>query len=323
MPRPIRYIPAGALVEVTTRTIQSRFLLRPSAKVNSLVLGVLGRAQELFDVRIHAFVFLSNHWHGLMTVRDAFQLARFMSFVNGNIAREVGRVRGWRQRFWGRRYRAIVVADEDAQVDRLRYILRNGCKEGLVDRPVDWPGVSCVAALTSRSKLRGTWHDRTAAYHARRRGEPSGVRRFAKRYEVRLSPLPCWRKLTRVQRRETCARLIGAIEAARIEEIRRTGRASVGVEFILKLKSYQKPSSETWKPAPKVHASCKAVRKAFISAYHAFRDVFRAAAQLLKKRKTGAVFPEGSFPPRGPFVRFTLAAKLAEAPRAPVPAPTV
>src|SRR5687767_13509069 len=128
MGRPLRYIPAGSLVEVTTRTIQERMLLRPSPEVNERILGVLGRAQSLFPVRIHAIVVLSNHWHGLLSVDDGAQLAAFMAFVNGNIAREIGRLHNWPHRFWSRRYRAIVVADDAAAVARLRYLIRNGCQ---------------------------------------------------------------------------------------------------------------------------------------------------------------------------------------------------
>jgi REP element-mobilizing transposase RayT len=171
MARPLRYIPPGSLVEVTTRTVHGRLLLRPSDEVNDLVLGVIARAQTLFGVRIHAFVVLSNHMHLLCTVDDAAQLSAFMSFVNGNVAREIGRLHDWRQRFWGRRYRAIVVADDTAAVGRLRYILQNGCQEGLVDRPRDWPGVSAVRALTTGAEISGTWYDRTAEYNARVRGE--------------------------------------------------------------------------------------------------------------------------------------------------------
>ena len=48
-------------MEVTTRTIQSRFLLRPSAELNDLILGVIGRASFLYDVDVHAFVVLMDH----------------------------------------------------------------------------------------------------------------------------------------------------------------------------------------------------------------------------------------------------------------------
>ena len=60
--RRLRHIPeGGALVEVTCRTLHSRFLLRPSQKLKDIVLGVLGRAQRKYPIRACAFVFASNH----------------------------------------------------------------------------------------------------------------------------------------------------------------------------------------------------------------------------------------------------------------------
>lgn len=46
MARDLRYVPPGSLVEVTCRTIQGRFLLRPSRELNEIVYGILGRAAE-------------------------------------------------------------------------------------------------------------------------------------------------------------------------------------------------------------------------------------------------------------------------------------
>ncbi len=61
MGRDIRYLPSsgalvGTLVEVTVRTIQQRYLLRPRPRLNQLVVGVLGHAQEATGMRVHAVV---------------------------------------------------------------------------------------------------------------------------------------------------------------------------------------------------------------------------------------------------------------------------
>lgn len=120
-------------MEVTSRAIQSRFLLRPSQELREITLGVLGRAQRLYGMSICGFVFLSNHYHLLVWTRDAEQLARFVGYLNSKLAREVGRIHAWREKVWGRRYQAIVVSDEEgAQVERLFYLLQQGCKEGHV-----------------------------------------------------------------------------------------------------------------------------------------------------------------------------------------------
>jgi hypothetical protein len=55
---------------------------------------------------IHAFVLVSTHAHFLLSPSSAGQLARFMQFVNANIAKEAGRLHLWRDRLWSRRYRS-------------------------------------------------------------------------------------------------------------------------------------------------------------------------------------------------------------------------
>ena len=56
-----------------------------------------------------------------MTVASAQRLASFMNYLNSNLAREAGRLIRWREKFWGRRYQAILVSQEaEAQIGRLR-----------------------------------------------------------------------------------------------------------------------------------------------------------------------------------------------------------
>ncbi len=73
---------------------------------------------------------------------------------------------------WERRYQAILVSDEEpAQVERLRYHLAHGVKEGLVARARDWPGIHCVREIQSGEPIPGNWFDRTQEFAARNRGE--------------------------------------------------------------------------------------------------------------------------------------------------------
>src|SRR6185436_10841515 len=103
--RKLRHVPEPrTLVEVTTRTLQGMLLLRPGTLLNDIILGVLGRAQRLYEVEIHAYCFLATHSHLLLTVEDAGQLSAFMPFFNTNHAREVARLTGWNEKIWSRRY---------------------------------------------------------------------------------------------------------------------------------------------------------------------------------------------------------------------------
>src|SRR3954451_18623573 len=109
MGRKLRYIPdGGALVEVTTRTLHGRLLLRPSPELNDIAAGILGRAQRLYPVDLVAFSLLSTHYHMILDAEDTQRLARFVGYFNSNLAREVGRLTGWTGKIWERRYQAIL-----------------------------------------------------------------------------------------------------------------------------------------------------------------------------------------------------------------------
>jgi hypothetical protein len=63
MSRPLRFIPdPKTLVEVSTRTVHSRLLLRPSQEINEIVAGIMGRAQRLYKMEICAVAFVSSHF---------------------------------------------------------------------------------------------------------------------------------------------------------------------------------------------------------------------------------------------------------------------
>ena len=79
-----------AVVEVTIRTILGIYLLKPTPRNKSLILGILGRAKERLGFELYGYAYLSNHGSLLVGVRDAEHLARIMEFIHGNIARELG-----------------------------------------------------------------------------------------------------------------------------------------------------------------------------------------------------------------------------------------
>ncbi len=303
MPRPLRFIPEQALVEVTCRTVQGRFLLRPSRELNEIIVGILARAARRYEVEVVAFVFLSNHAHLLLVPRDAEQLASFMNYLNGNLAREAGRLHGWRERFWGRRYAALIVSDEpEAQVERLRYLLAQGCKEGLVRSPKEWPGASSTEALLSGQPLAGLWFDRTAEFYARRGGERVDKDSYASREHLELSALPAWKGYAEEERRCLALALVREIEQETRAALSATGRAPLGVRRILALDPHGVPASFERTPAPRFHAASWAARKSLELAYHLFRRAFRQAVEDLR-RGLCALLPPNCFAPRLGFLR--------------------
>ena len=304
MARRIRFVPPSSLVEVTCRTVQGRWLLRPSPELRDIVVGILARARTRYSgVRLHAFVFLSNHFHLLATAESAQQLAGFMCYVNSNVAREAGRLYQWTDKFWGTRFQAIVVSlEEAAQVGRLRYVLSQGCKEGLVRRPAEWPGAQCIDALLEGKPLMGHWIDRTRQYEAHRRGREADDSLFASDEILSLESLPCWAHLPPEKIRAHIAALIADIERETTAALAAEGREPLGAQAVQRQDPHERPARVKRSPAPLIHAASRAVRLEFWAAYREFVRAFRCASERLRRGDLSATFPPWSFPPALPYV---------------------
>lgn len=307
MSRRLRFIPPNSLVEVTSRTIHGRLLLQPTHRVAELCRGVLARAVRRFPVEVHAFVFLGNHYHLLLTAPDGQRLAAFMNHLNSNLAREIGRAVRWREKFWGRRYQAIPVSGEEpAQVERLIYLLRHGCKEGLVRRPGDWPGATSVRHLLTGRAVSGPWIDRTSEYRAQLRGRRIDPRAFVSDESFELSQLPCWKGLSAESYRNRMRELVREIERQTAEELAATEREPLGAERAARQNPHESPVRIKKGPAPWIHAATRQARLAFRETYRQFVDAYRRASAALRspreRRERFALFPPGSFPPPGPFL---------------------
>ena len=236
MGRRKRFIPEnkdGVLVEITARTTGAKALLVPTRDprpFNETILGVMGRAMEVARGRtaggattsplleLCGTIWLANHMHCLLVVHEQQTLSRFMSHLMCNVSKEVGgRLRNWGGPLWQRRYDGIVVSDEpEVQWSRLKYLLANGVKEGLVESPLDWPGVSCAKALVHGEPLEGYWFNQH-----RRSGRPATVARtvarydFATRYLIHFAQLPAFRHLSEEEYRDRVAELIIEIQERR------------------------------------------------------------------------------------------------------------
>jgi hypothetical protein len=228
-----------------------------------------------------------------------------MNYLNSNLAREVGRAVRWRERFWGRRYLAIPVsAEEPAQVERLLYILRQGCKEGLVRRPSDWPGASSVRALLTGEPIAGPWIDRTTEFEFVRRGRPVDPRAITSTESFELSPLPCWRNLDSEAHRLRAAALVRAVEDETATWLAETAREPLGADRVIRQNPHDAPNRSKKGPAPLLHAASRETRKAFGEAYRRFASAFRQASDRHRSKhgllERFELFPLGSFPPPGP-----------------------
>ena len=277
--------------------------LCPSPELNRRFVGVLGRAQRMYEMTVHAVKALSNHTHYLVTPSSGEQLSRFMHFVQTNLSKEIGDLVGWEGKLWSRRYQSIAVSDEDeAQIDRLRYLLANGVKEDLVARVRDWPGIGSARALLEDETLEGVWYDRTALSKRLRRGEKVSLEDVAESETLVLSPLPCWSDTPGDEVREKVSALVEAIDREAAERRRADGTGVLGPRKVCRRDPHSRPQSFEASPSPRFHAVTRQARRELQKAYNEFAARFREAAKLLEQGVRAPPFPPGSFPPGLPFV---------------------
>jgi REP element-mobilizing transposase RayT len=279
---------------VTARCAQARHLMRPAHETNGVLGGVLARGARSFDVEVYAFAFQSNHLH-LLVRAPRGNLSKFMQFVLANVAKKVGWLVRWGGTFWERRYSAEPVLDAEALIGRLRYILSQGVKDGLVRRCREWPGLSCLRMLVRGSRKSFLWFAWSKRWTSRN-DQASKDRfhpRWAERETLQLAALPQWAHLSQKHRARRVLELVRSVEReAEVVHERVLGKAGVLAQH-----PHHRPARPERSPRPHCHATLASTRRAFIEHYRAYVASFRSASLRWRRGELGAEFPLGAVRP--------------------------
>ncbi len=301
-----RFIDGSVPFHVVSRVFQGRHLLRPSRELNSIVVGVFGRALELYSqVQLYALAVMSNHIH-IMLQGPPHQVPAFVGFIKREISRRWGHRPdvGWHGTMW-HEYNARGLPTAESQEHCLKYILSQGVKEGLVKRPEEWPGVHCAHALVTGAPLKGRWLNATAYSRAtdaesrKRRPQPISRDGYATEYDVGFAPIPAWRYLDAETRQRRVQCLVDEI----VEEgtATRNGRPALGACRVRRIPLERR--TEVPRPPWLTRrrrvicwaAEHEAETRRFIDAYNDFQRSFRLSA--IEDRLREPAFPSGSFAP--------------------------
>lgn len=304
-----RYHDPAIPYHIVLRAFQGLALLTPTVELNALIAGVIGRAQTVYtSITVYGLAFLSNHAH-LMIQGLAHEIPAFIGYVKKEISRRLGPEIDWHDTMWSAGYVSTALPTRESHETCLEYILSQGTKEHLVDRPEQWPGLHIAKNLLLREPLIGSWLNGTRYAKAlwKERQKPKSKQRtidkskYTESYQIQTTVLPAWAELSEAERGAKVAKMVAKIvEKARIS---RAGKPSLSVENILKV-----PRSVRWS-MPKipwfqerrrmiVWADPKAPETlAYRQKYAAFQEAFRAAADDYLAGNANALFPAGSFRP--------------------------
>jgi REP element-mobilizing transposase RayT len=131
---------------VTRRCTQRQFLLKPERYVTQVLTYVLAVAAAAFGIELHATIFLSNHYHLVLT-DPRRRLPLFVQQLNSLVARALNQ--HWRrsENLWNTQGVSVVrLVDERAVWNALVYTITNAVKDGLVSEPSKWGGLRTTPA---------------------------------------------------------------------------------------------------------------------------------------------------------------------------------
>ncbi|MEN8377102.1 MAG: hypothetical protein ABFS34_16885 [Gemmatimonadota bacterium] len=324
-------IPPRCAVEVTFRTHQQRFQLRPDKEASELILGCLGRAYHRYpELNLNVVSVLSNHGCFVACPDSAYVLSSFMRDFLSTAAK---RLNGHRDRdgtFWERRYRAIPILDEEALDERFRYVLTQGTKENLVWSARQWPGIGSIDPLLGGQPLVGRWRDRVAEGELRRRQRRKLERAAARgtslqlpkapqvwlEYPIELVPLPHWQRLKVGQRRARVAEMLREDDCATRMRHERDGTEPLGVRAILATDPFDRPRQSARSPAPPCHTRSRKLRRAFRAVCRTFDEMLASGRDAVEAFLPQAGVPlDVTLPP--------LSHRKPMSPRRPPPTPVV
>ncbi len=129
---------------ITRRCSERRFFLRPDREVTRLFEYLLAIACERFDMELHAYLAMSNHYHLVLTDPHA-NLPDFEQYFNSLLARSINCFRGRWESFWDPdSYSAVDLIESQDVFERLIYTLMNPVEANLVNRAEHWEGASSL-----------------------------------------------------------------------------------------------------------------------------------------------------------------------------------
>jgi REP element-mobilizing transposase RayT len=136
-----RQVLPGTTYLVTRRCLSRQLFLRPSTTVNQILLYLLAVAAERYGVEVHAYCFLSNHYHLVVTDPDG-RLPAFQQFLDALAARAINAHLGRWETLWAPdSYSAVTLPSPADVVAKAAYVLANPVDAGLVAAGSAWPGL--------------------------------------------------------------------------------------------------------------------------------------------------------------------------------------
>jgi REP element-mobilizing transposase RayT len=277
-----RRVLAGSTYLVTRRCAQRQFLLRPSKSTNEIFLYLLAVAARRFDIQVHAYCVLSNHFHLIVTDPHA-RLPAFHQFLDALVARAVNASLGRWESFWApNSYSAVALVSPEDVLDKAAYVLANPVAAGLVHSGRQWPGLWSAPEWIGGEALE--------VRRPKHFFDPQGP--LPEQVSLQLEAPPGFASAA-----EFRERLSAALAPREAEAVRSARGGLAGVKRVLSQKPTGRPAPGEPRRGlnPRVAARDKWKRIEALGRLVEFLRSYRAAWAARKGGRADAIFPCGTY----------------------------
>lgn len=267
---------------ITRRCTQRQYLLTPRRRTVQIIRYCVAYAQSRTGVFIHAVIFMSNHYHIVVT-DPAGVLPVFVECLNKLIAKAVNASLGRWENLWASEQASYVrLLDEAAITDKISYALCNPVEAALVSQGDQWPGVR---------------HGRYGSFPVRRPDKffrSDGV--MPKSLVLEITPP----SLGGLSPREAQKRIDDAVrqrEAAERAKVLQQGRKFLGASAVKRQDPFDSPMTREPRRgfSPRVATRNRWLREEVAARCRAFARAYREALEQWRRDLRTVLFPVGTY----------------------------
>ena len=270
---------------VTRRTTQRQFLLRPSKAINQCAKYCVALAAKASGVELHALVFMSNHYHIILTDVEG-RLPVFTETLNRLIAKSLNVHHGRGENFWAGHVQPshVHLPERIDVLNKLVYLLCNPVESKLVKYGKDWPGV--------RLFIPGSYVCKRPSFYFRSEEKGGSM---PKKIKLKLclqdslgTPKAAYKELMQaVKDRELLLQ----------EEHKREGKSYLGKEAVKRQPIHSTPSSESRRSniSPRLACRDKWRRMEILQLMKSFLESYKDAWERFKAGEAQVEFPLGAY----------------------------
>jgi len=302
MAQPLRLEDPEATFFITTRTMNSRLWFVNNPCLEEMTLGYLAKYQDIFDVVIHAFIIMGNHYH-LIAQFPRANKAAFMQAFNSMFARLVGRhVKKFEGgTCFGRRYADQCLPDEQDIEHWSYYIALNPVHSGLCQKISEFPGYNSFSDAISGRKLTFKVFNRAKYNDKKRFNDNVKKLDYWEKYTLTYTRLPGYEDMHQSVYKKM---MLKKLEERRIALIKERLARGLGFTTIRTLREtcpgarpHNTKKSERNSYRPLVLSVCPKAREKFLDMYFKLCEIYQEASERYRNGDENAIFPPGTYKP--------------------------